>query len=243
MKSFLIILLLSIFFLIKTDSFSEKNETTITTNSTEIPENKTSNETNTNPENFLLKKNTNRKVDLSSEKKNSNQAKAFDTSQCGLLMQGAICISNGNRVLLPNASPKNLAAHYTFDDKMPLDESGNGNNAKNTFTSGTAFGGIGSSALFQKGNYLEVPHSPNFEGKDFAITFWFYLMKKGKEELGMKVCPLMQKGKDDLFNKNYNRYPGIHIDRKEHNFKIYLKTNTPGLNLGENLFEGNWNRK
>jgi len=197
-------------------------------------ENKSTNTTKTNIDN--PQRLTTTTENSKSTNKNSNKSKAFDNTQCGLLMEGPICIKNGNRVLLPSASPNNLSGHWTFDQIQPLDDSGNFNHANNIVDVGTTFGGTGYSAKFTKGNFLEVPNSSSLNGKDFAITFWFYLMKKGKEELGMKICPLMQKGLDDLFNKNYSRYPGIYLDRKEHKFKIYVKTNTPGLNLGESLF-------
>jgi hypothetical protein len=195
----------------------------------EIPKTNTNNTQNT-------------KVDIETNKPkrktntNTQKTKAFDNTQCGLLMQGPICIKNGNRVILPSATPKNLVGHWSFDKIKPLDESGNFNHAKNTVETGSSFGGIGYSAQFSQGNYLEVPNSSSFQGKDFTITFWFYLNKKEKEEGGMKICPLIQKGLDDLFNKNYIRYPGIHFDKKEYKFKIYVNTNTPGINVGESFF-------
>ncbi len=168
---------------------------------------------------------------------NSLKQKQFSLSECDMITDGPICLLNGDRIFLPSAKPKNLIGYWSFDETTIMDDSGNNNHAINEIKAGPAFGGIGMSAFFSEGNYLEVPHSKVFESPDFTITFWFYLMKHSNDEiLGLKLCPIVQKGLDNLFNKSYNRFPSIFYDRKDRNFKIYAKTNLEELNEGESFF-------
>ena len=159
-----------------------------------------------------------------------------DHSECDLFSDGPVCIYGGERVILPNASPKGLIGFWTFDEIKPLDNSGNQNHALRTVPPGPSFSGLGSSALFSSGNYLEVPFDKQFYANDFSITFWLFLVQdyySSKE--GNINCPLIQRGNDDLYAKNFQRSPGIYLDRKLKNLKVYIKTTDPENAEGELL--------
>lgn len=166
---------------------------------------------------------------------NDNNEFKFSDSQCDLITEGPACIYEGDRVILPSARPKNLIGYWNFDEIKPIDNSGFKNHAAHTVQSGPSFGGIGYSAYFTEGKYLEVQHSNDFKSKDFTVSFWFYLMKDENNFSGTKICPLIQKGKDDLFNKTYNRFPSIYFDRKVRNFKVYMISNKEHIIQGENF--------
>jgi len=167
---------------------------------------------------------------------NWNNEKKFDISMCELVTNGPICLMNGDRIFLPMANPKGLSGYWSFDEASPFDDSGNGNHAINLAKVGPSLGGIGNSALFSEGNFLKVPNQNIFNTINFTITFWFYLInQKIDENLSLKLCPILQKGDDDLFNKSYSRLPAIFFDRKDKNFKIYTKTNLQNLNQGESF--------
>jgi len=171
----------------------------------------------------------------------SKNEKQFSFSQCELITDGPICLLNGDRVFLPEAKPKNLIAHWSFDDAKPLDLSGNNNHAVNSVKTGPALGGMGYSAHFSKGEFLEVPHTKQFESasEEFSFTFWFYLLTENKDEnaASLAACPLVQKGQDDLLNVNkslsYHRSPAVFFDRKQKSFKIFIKTNSEKGGEGE----------
>ena len=57
-----------------------------------------------------------------------SQINSFSLDECNILTQGPICINNGDKIILPSNSPKNLLAYYSFDQSRGIDESGNGNN-------------------------------------------------------------------------------------------------------------------
>ena len=159
-----------------------------------------------------------------------------DHSECDFFSEGPVCIYNGERVILPNAVQNGLVGYWTFDDIKPLDYSGNQNHALKTVSPGPSFSGFGSSALFTAGNYLEIPFDKQFYSNDFSITFWLFLVQdyySSKE--GNINCPLIQRGNDDLYAKNYHRAPGIYLDRKLKNLKVYIKTSNPDKPLGELL--------
>jgi hypothetical protein len=177
--------------------------------------------------------NINKNINTKNNKKNEKQ---FEISQCELITEGPICLSNGDRVFLPAAQPKSLIAHWSFDDSKPLDDSGNNNHAVNSVKAGPALGGTGHSAYFSNGDFLEVPHNKQFESAvDFSISFWFYLLTEKKDENNILevLCPLVQKGSDDLLNRSYSRFPAIFFDRKNKKFKIYAKTNLENVSEGE----------
>ena len=159
----------------------------------------------------------------------------FSESQCDLITEGPVCIYEGDRVILPSARPKNLIGYWNFDEIKPIDNSGFKNHATHIVQSGPSFGGLGYSAYFTEGKYLEVQHTNDFKSKDFTISFWFYLMKDENNFSGTKLCPLIQKGKDDLFNKIYNRFPSIYFHRKDRNFKVFMISNKQNLIQGENF--------
>ena len=102
----------------------------------------------------------------------------------------------GRKVLLPDATPKGLVAHYTFDEIKVLDSSGNSNHAKYAIPAGPGVGGKGASAMFNGFDSVEVPHSPSFDSKVFSVSFWMYLYKDPAASVrhGAKWCPILQKG-------------------------------------------------
>jgi len=132
-----------------------------------------------------------------------------------------------------------LIGYWNFEETRPLDNSGLRNHALNLIRPGLSFDGSGASGLFTNGDYLEVPHTKAFESDDFSITFWlFYINDYFTENKGIRYCPLIQKGKDDLFSKTYNRYPSIYLDRKQNNLKTNIKTQNKSndINLNEGEF-------
>jgi hypothetical protein len=170
----------------------------------------------------------------------------FNISQCDLVADGPLCLYNGDRILLPFAVPRGLVGYWDFDSEQPLDNSGNKNhaiirngdsknsNSKQVIKAGPAFGGFGSSAAFQ-GEYLEIPFTKSFEAVDFSITFWFFLSEDNYSSKGTRNCPLIQRGVDDLFKKDFQRSPAIYLDRKTKNLKVFVKTGDEDSNQGENV--------
>jgi hypothetical protein len=160
----------------------------------------------------------------------------FSVSECDMVSEGSICLFDGERVLLPNAAPSGCLGYWNFDDIRPLDSSGNNNHALRKVDAGPAFGGLGASAFFNGGEYLEVGFDKAFLTTDYTITFFFYLVEDSfSTKEGSRYCPLIQRGIDDLYAKNFNRAPGIYLDRKEKYIKTYIKTLDASMNQGEVL--------
>jgi hypothetical protein len=160
----------------------------------------------------------------------------FDNSECDMMTEGPICLYNGDRVLLPYATPKGLVGYWNFDEARVLDNSGNRNHGIGVVNAGPAFGGVGSSGLFTSGNYITIPANPGFQSSDFTITFWLFVVQDFfSSNKGVRYCPLMQRGNDDLFSKTYQRGPALYYDRKEKNLKLFIKTAIESSIQGENL--------
>ena len=152
-----------------------------------------------------------------SNKISKSQIKSFSLDECNILTQGPICINNGDKIILPSNSPKNLKAHYSFDQSRGIDESGNGNNLIGEYLSGPAFGGLGQSALFKNGDFLETNNDNLIDvNNDFSLTFWLFLVDDYNSLSGERFCPFVQNG----FSKE--KKFAVYLDRQEKNLKIYI---------------------
>ena len=148
-----------------------------------------------------------------------SQINSFSLDECNILTQGPICINNGDKIILPSNSPKNLIAYYSFDQSRGIDESGNGNNLIGEYLAGPAFGGLGQSALFKNGDFLEFKdHNLINVNNDFTITFWTFLIDDYNSLSGERFCPFIQNGNEN----NKEKQLGIYYDRQEKNIKIYI---------------------
>ena len=158
----------------------------------------------------------------------------FSSSECDMISEGSICLFNGERVILPFSVPKGCIGYWNFDEIRPLDKSGNNNHALRKVNAGPSFGSIGASGFFNRGEYLEIPFNNAFLTNDYTITFFFYLIEDSfSNKEGTRLCPLIQRGVDDLFTKSFQRAPAIYIDRRKKNIKTYIKTLDVDLVQGE----------
>ncbi|VWU50126.1 secreted ookinete protein, putative [Hepatocystis sp. ex Piliocolobus tephrosceles] len=154
--------------------------------------------------------------------------------ECDVSIDSAICINNGQSMLLPKAKPHGISTHISFDDIAPIDSSGNRNHALGTFFASTGFGGVGNSALFRK-NYIYIPHSDEyFKNVNFSYTFFIYLLKDDisiKNNLDEKFCPVIHKGiaKDKIQESS----PAILINAKSGRIKVVLSTSSRINSAGE----------
>jgi hypothetical protein len=144
--------------------------------------------------------------------------------------EGAICLFDGRKVLLPDATPKGLVGHYTFDDVKILDSSGNGNHGKFAIPSGPGANAYGSSAMFNGFDWVEIPHTPSFAGSTFSISMWIYIYKDPATTVkhGGRWCPLLHKGAsaDD-------GAPSLSIHTEKRQAKMSVATTSDQHPLGE----------
>ena len=160
----------------------------------------------------------------------------FDLSECEMITDGPVCLFNTDRIILPYAKLPDLNGYWDFENSRPIDNSGNQNHGFGKYLSGPAFGGYGSSALFKEGNYITIPHKPMFTSNEFSITFFAYFNNDPSSiTQGVRYCPLIQKGDDDLFAKTYQRGPAIYFDRQSKNLKVIVKTGNEENPEGEAL--------
>ena len=166
------------------------------------------------------------------EETTPNKNPFFSLNECDLYTEGPICIFNGKKIILPNAEVKGLKLYYSFDQIRAIDESGNGNHANGNFFSGPSFTGIGNSAYFKDGLFLEIPDNKLYDN-DFSFTFYLFILEDANSNEGERFCPFIHKGND--YNDKYERYPAILYDRQEKNLNIIIKTNNNDNKEGEKL--------
>ena len=80
-----------------------------------------------------------------------------NTNKCDMTVEDSVCIYNGATVISSPAAPSGLIGHWSFDDNLGLDQSGNSNHATSGVTAGPSAGGFGSAAYFTGYNYMEIP--------------------------------------------------------------------------------------
>jgi len=152
--------------------------------------------------------------------------KNFNYDECDMFTEGPICLYDGKKIISPFARHKNLIGYWNFEEMRVLDNSGLRNHAINIVKPGPTFNGIGSSAYFSNGDYIEIPHTKAFESDNFTITFWIFVIQDFfTASKGIRFCPIIQKGKDDLFSNKFSRFPAIYYDRKDKFIKTFIKTN------------------
>jgi len=154
-----------------------------------------------------------------------NQNINFNNEECDIVSPGPICSFNGEKIILPKKNPRGLVAYWTFDEIRVIDSTGNRNHAKNIVKPGPSMSGQGASGLFSNGDFVSVPYNESFNSKDYTITFWLFIIKDYfTQSEGVRYCPLIQRGNDDLFNKQYKRAPALYYDRVNKNLKVFIST-------------------
>lgn len=101
----------------------------------------------------------------------------------------SICVEG--KPMLPQAQLKHLVGHYTFDDMVGHDSSGNGNGMIPHPEVGPSRGGVGASAYFNGTNYGFINHIGAFESTELTVAFWVFLL----QERSTQYRYLIHKGK------------------------------------------------
>jgi len=153
----------------------------------------------------------------------------------------AICFGeNREQVLLPPALPAGIVGYWNFDDSLPVDVSGNHFHGLASVQAGPSFAGQGSSAHFQKSNFMVVKHNEKLALKDFSYTFWVHLLDdtSGAHQ-GLRVCPLLRKGAAANTADGQAPLPpspAILIDREKRHLRV--EVGTVGGVLGDMVDQG-----
>jgi len=121
-----------------------------------------------------------------------------EENSCDMVADGAICLFEGRKLILPDATPKGLVAHWDFDGNVVVDSSGNRNHGKNPIPVGPGIWGRGASAYFNGFDYVEFDHSASLQeaGKVYSMTMWIFLIQEVPSRGASRWCPLVHKGAD-----------------------------------------------
>ena len=165
-------------------------------------------------------------------------AEDSNNNKCDMTVEDSVCIYNGSTVISSPATPSGLVGHWSFDDNLGLDQSGNSNHAKSGVTAGPASGGFGTAAYFTGYNYMEISPNEIMDLETFTFTFWLYIHKDSKIEShtasGNQWCPILQKGEDNKDQDVYARTPAIFLDRLHRQLRVNVSTTHADTPQGEN---------
>jgi len=165
-----------------------------------------------------------------------NQNLNLNNDQCDIVSPGAICAFDGQKIILPKKNQKGVVAYWTFDEIRVLDSSGNRNHARNIVKAGPSMSGQGASGLFSNGDFLSIPYTDSFNSKEYTISFWIFLIKDYfSQSKGIRYCPILQRGNDDLFSKVFKRSPALYYDRVGKNLKVFISTKLESEPQGEGV--------
>jgi len=113
---------------------------------------------------------------------------------CDINAKKGLCVFDGQKVIVPDATIRGLIARYSFDDGHAVDSSRFGNHGAKKTVAGPGRGGAGNSAFFDGRKRVQIPHSKSLAGlNEFSLSFWIYF----PETLDPKMprnCPIMGKG-------------------------------------------------
>lgn len=155
----------------------------------------------------------------------------LDTEMCDIVAGGSICLGGGAKVLAPNAQPKGIVGHFTFDDNKGLDYSGKANHAKEPPAFGPGVGGKGSSAKFDGSDWVEIPDHKAMDSMDFSVTFWMYLLQDSTGQWRS----VMHKG-----SKDHERTPTIFLEPLTRGIEFFVSTTDASQPAGERLWSNSF---
>ncbi len=70
----------------------------------------------------------------------------------------------------------------------------------------------------------------------YTLSFWIFMIDDFFSSIkGNRLCPLLQKGRDDIVSNNYRRSPSIILDRKTKQLKVYISTTKSNSVEGESF--------
>jgi len=167
-----------------------------------------------------------------------------ETHNCDMVADGAICLFEGRKVILPDAGSPDLIVHWSFDGDLVVDASGNRNHANNTNGIGVGPGiwGRGASAHFNEDNIV-LPHSKSLDDMngEFSMTFWMFLPQSfASSSSSGTFCPIVRKGRD-----RESASPSLEINTKDRKLRFTTKEsgntgNSPTLVSNARIGTSRW---
>ncbi|EZG83074.1 concanavalin A-like lectin/glucanase family protein [Gregarina niphandrodes] len=118
--------------------------------------------------------------------------------QCDVTFENALCLRNGEYVIMPPARAEGLVARYLFDSGHAVDVSGHGYHGSGVVTPGPSpfGGGSGYSARLGKNTLVQIPGLAigSATTHEWAYSFWLYLIKDTADKAQDSYCPLIESG-------------------------------------------------
>jgi len=126
--------------------------------------------------------------------KAKNKKPARWTVPCDISAKRGICLFDGQKVIVPDATPAGLIGRYTFDDNHAVDSSRFGNHGAHRVEAAPGRGGGGASASLNGARFMSIPHSKSLAAlSEFSLSFWLYFPETLDPKLP-KNCPIIAKG-------------------------------------------------
>lgn len=149
------------------------------------------------------------------------------SAHCDMVLESAICVAGGEKVVNQDAKPRGLVGKWTFDDAHMLDHSGSVHHIKEVGYFGPGINGLGQSARFDGNNSLEIPHSSAFDSPQFSFSLWMYLLE---DSIG-QWRTVLHKG-----SRDHERTPALFLEPLTRGIELFVSTTDDSHPTGERLW-------
>jgi len=142
-------------------------------------------------------------------------------------------VEGGKKVIVADAAPKSLLAHFTFDDSHGLDTSGLHNHAVRAPAFGPGIAGHGHAARFVGTDYTEIRHDAVYAeaGSAFTVEMWMYLRQ---DSTGDWRTVVHKGGRDE------ERTPTLFLEPLTRGLEFFVSTTDQGQPMGERLWSNSF---
>eukprot|EP00299_Pterocystis_sp_00344_P016822 c8439_g1_i1.p1 GENE.c8439_g1_i1~~c8439_g1_i1.p1 ORF type:complete len:544 (+),score=152.35 c8439_g1_i1:39-1670(+) len=147
--------------------------------------------------------------------------------QCSMILGDSLCVASGAKIFPPAAHPEALVGHWTFDDMLSMDHSGNGNHPAESFRAGNGRNGRGASASLNATGMFSIPHSPLMKSRDLTVSLWLYLQSDSNKQWRT----LLHKGSKDV-----ERTPTLMLEPDIRGLEFLVSTTDKSQPAGERVW-------
>lgn len=147
--------------------------------------------------------------------------------QCSVTVADSVCPMNGQKVVAPPSRIPGTVAHWTFDDALSMDISGNGHHFTSPSVPGPGRSGSGASAFLDGSRMMVVNHTSMMMSETLSLSMWLFLL----EDSNGNWRTLVHKGSRDS-----ERTPTLMLEPNARGLELIVSTTNTGSPGGERVF-------
>lgn len=121
-----------------------------------------------------------------------------DSLMCDMITDETVCLYGGEKIVTLDAGQADLVLRLKFDTETLYDTSGQMNHPISQVSAfGSGVLGAGYSGRISGDEYIEVPNSDDFNGEEYSLSFWIYIVES--EVSTMRIKSYSKETRRELF--------------------------------------------